>query len=95
MSKNIFCLIKACVLISNRLFQSVKLSNLYSALNLQCWWKRPSIKRILRSYPWKNYKNFNWNRSFIWPKLHFAWLTLALLSRKTPNTVLNFWLFRW
>jgi len=51
MSKNIFCLIKTCALISNRLFQSVKLSTLYSELNLQCWWKRRSIKRILRSYP--------------------------------------------
>jgi len=36
MSKNIFCLIKTCALISNSLFHSVKLSNLYSALNLQC-----------------------------------------------------------
>jgi len=53
-----------------------------------------SIKRILRSYPWKNYKNFNWNRSFIWPTLHFAWFKLALWSRKIPNTVLNFWRFR-
>jgi len=36
MSKNIFCLIKTCALISNSLFHSVKLSTLYSALNLQC-----------------------------------------------------------
>jgi len=36
MSKNIFCLIKTCALISNSLFQSVKFSTLYSALNLQC-----------------------------------------------------------
>ena len=94
MSKNIFSVIKTCALISNSLFQSVKLSTLYSALNLQCWWKRVSIKQILRTYPWQNYKNFNWNRSFIWPTLHFAWLTLAFWSRKTPNTVMNFWLFR-
>jgi len=52
-----------------------------------------SIKQILRSYPWKNYKNFNWNRSFIWPTLHFAWFEVALWSRKTPSTVVNFWLF--
>jgi len=94
MSKNLFCLIKTCALISNSLFHSVKLSTLYSALNFQYYWKMASIKWILRSYPWKNYKNFNWNRSFIWPTLHFAWLKLALSSRKTPNTVLNFWLFR-
>jgi len=36
MSKNIFCLIQTCALISNSLFQSVKVSTLYSALNLQC-----------------------------------------------------------
>jgi len=53
-----------------------------------------SVKRILRSYPWKNCKNFNWNRLFIWPTLHFDWFKLALWSRKTPNTVLNFWRFR-
>ena len=53
-----------------------------------------SIKQILPLYPWKNYKNFNWNRSFIWPTLHFAWFKLALWSRKTPTTVLNFWRFR-
>jgi len=94
MSKNLFCLIKTCALISNSLFHSVKLSTLYSALNFQYYWKMASIKWILRSYPWKNYKNFNWNRSFIWPTLHFAWSKLALSSRKTPNTVLNFWLFR-
>jgi len=35
-SKNIFCMIKTCALISNSLFQSVKLSTLYSALSLQC-----------------------------------------------------------
>jgi len=35
-SKNLFCLIKTCALISNSLFYSVKLSTLYSALNLQC-----------------------------------------------------------
>jgi len=32
-----------------------------------------SIKGILRSYPRKSYKNFNLNRSFICPTLHFAW----------------------
>jgi len=35
-SKNLFCLIKICAQISNSLFHSVKLSALYSALNLQC-----------------------------------------------------------
>jgi len=49
-----------------------------------------SIKRILRSYPWKNRKHFNGNRSFICPTSHFAWSKLALWSRKTPNTLLNF-----
>ena len=40
-----------------------------------------SIKRILRSYPWKNYKNFNWNRLFKCPKIYFAWWkTCALIS---------------
>jgi len=93
MSKNLFCLIKTCAQISNSLFQRVKLSTLYSALNLQCWWKMASIKRILRSYPLKNRKKFNGNRSFICPTLHFAWLKLTLWSRKTPSTVLKFWLF--
>jgi len=32
-----------------------------------------SIKRIPQSYPWKSYKNFNGNRSFICPTLHSAW----------------------
>jgi len=36
MSKNLVCLIQTCAQISNSLFQSVKLSTLYSALNLQC-----------------------------------------------------------
>ena len=81
MSKNLFCLIKTCAQISNSLYQSVKLSTLYSALNLQCQWKMASIKRILRSYPWKNYKNFNWNGSFKCPKKYFAWLKLRLWSR--------------
>jgi len=93
MSKNIFCLIETYAQISNSLFHSVKLSTLYSALNLQCLWKMTSIKRILQSYPWKNSKKFNGNRSFTCPTLHFAWLKLAFWSRKTPNTVLNFWLF--
>jgi len=92
-SKNIFCLIKCCVLISNSLFQSVKLSTLYLAQNLQCQQEMASIKRILHSYPWKNYKNFNWNRLFTFPTLHFAWLKFALWFRKTPITVLNFRLF--
>jgi len=35
-----------------------------------------SIKRILRTYPWKNCTNFNGNGSFIWPTLHFAWFKL-------------------
>ena len=37
MSKNIYCLIKTCAVISNSLLYSVKLSTLYSALNPQ-WW---------------------------------------------------------
>jgi len=36
MSNITFCFIKTCALISNSLFQSVKLSTLYSALNFQC-----------------------------------------------------------
>jgi len=56
--------------------------------------KESRIKRIFRSYLWKNYQYFNWNRSFIWPTLHFAWLKLKPWSWTTPNTVLNLWLFR-
>jgi len=37
-----------------------------------------SVKQILRSYPWKNCKNFNGNRLFICPTLHFDWFKLAL-----------------
>jgi len=52
-----------------------------------------SIKQLLCSYPWKNYKNFNWNGLFICPTIHFSWLQLALSSRKYPNTMLNFDVF--
>ena len=51
-------------------------------------------KRILRSYPWKNYKNFNWNRSLIRHQKYFAWLKLALWSRIACFAALNLWHFR-
>ena len=54
-----------------------------------------SIKRILRSYPWKNYKNFNWNELFVCPKVHFAWLKLALWSRIACFAPLNLSFFQW
>jgi len=49
------------------------------------------MRQILRSYPWKNYKNFNWNRSFICPKKYFPWLKLALWSRIAGFAALNLW----
>jgi len=94
MPKNTFCLIKTCALISNSSFCSDELVTFSPAVNAQCQSNIVSIKQILRSYPWKNYKNFNWNGLFIWPKIHFAWLKLALWSRKTCIAALNLWHFR-
>jgi len=53
-----------------------------------------SIKGILCSYPWKNYKNLNWNRLFKCPKIQFAWLKLALWSQIAYFTTMNLWHFR-
>jgi len=41
-----------------------------------------SINRSLRLCPWDKYSHFNWNESFICPKIYFAWLKLTLWSRK-------------
>ena len=94
MPKNTFCLIKTCALISNSLFYSDELVTFSPVVNAQCQSNMASIKRILRSYPWKNYKNFNWSGLFICPKLHFAWLKLALWSRIAYFTAMNLWHFR-
>ena len=63
-------------------------------VNAQCQSNMTSMRQILRSYPWKNYKNLNWNRSFICPKKYFAWLKLALWSRIACFAALNLWHFR-
>jgi len=44
MSKNIFCLIETCALISNRLFYSVELVTFSLAVNPQCQSSMASIK---------------------------------------------------
>ena len=81
----IFCLIKTCAPISKNLYCSVELGTFSPVFNAQFQSNMASVKRILRSNPWKNYLYFNWNRSFICPTLHFAWLKLALWFRKTPK----------
>jgi len=85
MSKNIFCLIKTCALISNSLFYSDGLLTFSLAVNSQCHSNIVSIKQnsqLLRSYPRKIYWYFNRNESFMCPKIYFAWLKLTLWSRR-------------
>ena len=94
MPKNTFCLIKTCALISNSLFCSDALVTFSPVVNAQCQSNIVSIKQILRSYPWKNHKNFNWNGLFICPTIHFAWLKLALWSRIAYFAAMNLWHFR-
>ena len=58
-AQKIFCLIKTCALILNSLFCRVELVTFSPAVSAQCQSNMASMKQILRSYPWKNYKNFN------------------------------------
>ena len=90
-AKKMFCLIKTCALISNSLFYSDELLTFSAAVNAQCRSNTVSIKQILRSHPWKNYRYFNSDGSFTCPKIYFAWLELALLNWKSPDTALKFW----
>ena len=82
MSKKIFCLLKTCAVISNSLFYIVELVTFSPAVNAQCQSNMASMKQILRSYQWKNYKNFDWNGLFTCLKIYFAWWKLALWSRR-------------
>jgi len=92
-AQNKFCLIKTCDLISKSLFYSDELVAFSPVTNAQCQSNMRSMRKILPSCPWKNLIYFNWNGLFTCPKIYFVWLKLALSSRKSPNTSLNFDLF--
>jgi len=62
-------------------------------VSAQCQSNMGSMKQILRSYPWKNYKNCNWNGLFTCLKIYFAWLKLALWSRRLLIQRWTFWRF--